>query len=155
MTTPTIGPAFTPDEQAALDHAWAWFSLHASQRMQVINFYLLTLSFLTAAYVKALDDKASQVATAVACAGLVVSAAFVFLDRRTRHLVKIAEAALAPLQERLAQASSSPVQLVAAAAAPLVTPQQRIHVTYTKILEGLGIVASIGFVVAAAYAIRR
>jgi hypothetical protein len=43
------------DEIKALDHAWNWFSLHAAQRMQTFNFFLVAIAFLVAAYASLLD----------------------------------------------------------------------------------------------------
>src|SRR5882757_915360 len=37
-----------------LDHAWQWFTLHATQRMQAVNFFLVATAFLSTAYVAAL-----------------------------------------------------------------------------------------------------
>jgi hypothetical protein len=36
--------------KVALDHAWNWFNLHAGQRMQTFNFFLIATAFLIAAY---------------------------------------------------------------------------------------------------------
>jgi hypothetical protein len=32
------------------EHAWSWFSMHAQQRMQTLNFFLIAMAFLAAAY---------------------------------------------------------------------------------------------------------
>ncbi len=42
-------------EKQAFDHAWNWFSLHAGQRMQSFNFFLIATAFLFAAYGSTLD----------------------------------------------------------------------------------------------------
>jgi len=46
MTTPS-----DPDEIAkqAREHAWNWFALHATQRMQAFNFFVVATAFLIAA----------------------------------------------------------------------------------------------------------
>jgi len=47
MTTPS-----DPDEIAkqAREHAWNWFALHATQRLQAFNFFVVATAFLIAAY---------------------------------------------------------------------------------------------------------
>jgi hypothetical protein len=88
-------------EQQALGHAWSWFALHAGQRLQLLNFFLVSVAFLTAAYVAAFNDHPA-VSGVVGVAGAVVSFAFRRLELRTRELVHIGEAPLAVLEARLA-----------------------------------------------------
>ena len=52
-------------EQAALEHAWQWFALHARQRMQCVNFFLVAVAFLAAAFVTGLKDDYYAVAALV------------------------------------------------------------------------------------------
>src|SRR5207302_790594 len=46
-----------PDEMAkqAREHAWNWFALHAAQRMQTFNFFIVATAFLIAAYASLLE----------------------------------------------------------------------------------------------------
>lgn len=94
--------ATTEDLTSCLDHAWNWFALHAGQRMQMFNYWLLAMAFITTAYVTALGDGAEGLGVFVALAGAFVSVTFQRLERRTRQLVRIAEAALGELQSELA-----------------------------------------------------
>lgn len=89
MSTPTDG---------AHAYAWNWFALHAGQRMQLVNFWLIAVAFLGAAYVQAEVARLSVVAAGTAAAGVASSAAFLLLDERTRQLVRLAEEALAELE---------------------------------------------------------
>lgn len=86
----------------AREHAWDWFSLHASQRMQSFNFFLVATAFLVAGYATLLKDFPA-IATGVAVAGAWMAFWFNRLENRTRQLVHAAEAVLAKIQERLAQ----------------------------------------------------
>lgn len=86
----------------ALDHAWAWFNLHGTQRMQMLNFWLVSIAFLTGAFVAAITNEAFGAAFGVAVAGGVASSCFYRLERRTRLLVRLAETPLAELQKYLA-----------------------------------------------------
>jgi hypothetical protein len=77
----------------ARDYAWNWFELHASQRMQTYNFFLVATAFLIAGF-SALLDKHPIAAVGIALTGSWLSVWFNRLDARTRQLVKAAERAL-------------------------------------------------------------
>ena len=87
--------------KSALDHAWNWFALHAGQRMQSFNFFLIATAFLVAAYATVLKEY-REVAAAIGLLGAWISFWFNRLEHRTKQLVKAGEKALAPSQERLA-----------------------------------------------------
>ncbi|WP_216893413.1 hypothetical protein [Nocardia alni] len=86
----------TSDAQA---YAWNWFALHAGQRMQLVNFWLVAVTFFGAAYVQARIGRMPAVAAGVCIAGAVASIGFALLDARTRQLVQVAEAALLRLED--------------------------------------------------------
>jgi hypothetical protein len=87
----------------AIDHAWDWFSLHANQRLQGVNFFLLALAFLSGAYVNALRFNLATVAAGVSALALIFSLGFYMLESRIRELVKAGEAALKPAQRKMAE----------------------------------------------------
>lgn len=89
-----------------LDHAWSWFTVHASQRMQLVNFWIVAVAFLTTALVTALTNERFDVATVVSLAGAVGTFAFNRLERRTRSLVRAGEEALEKFQAELAAGST-------------------------------------------------
>ncbi|WP_133175888.1 hypothetical protein [Mycobacteroides abscessus] len=89
--------------ELGLKHAWGWYSLHAGQRMKVVNFFLIAVAFLTAAYVTALKDERPVVAAVVASAGAVTSVCFWILETRTCKLLEIGRTALVTLQAELNQ----------------------------------------------------
>jgi hypothetical protein len=98
-----------PDEltKQVLDHAWNWFNLHAAQRMQTFNFFLVATAFLIAAYASLLE-KHHWAALLVGLVGAWLSFWFTRLDSRTRQLINAGEAALEILQERIAKAADIP-----------------------------------------------
>ena len=88
------------DEREAQAYAWNWFVLHSGQRLQMVNFWLVAVAFLAAAFVQAIASHLSVVALGVSITGLVASISFMRLDVRTRQLVRIAENALQSLEEK-------------------------------------------------------
>ena len=84
-----------PPENASVEsYAWNWFALHAGQRLQLVNFWLVAVAFLAAAFVQARSSHLIAVAVGVSVIGVVASLAFLALDRRTRQLIHIAGDAL-------------------------------------------------------------
>src|SRR4051794_19087018 len=88
-----------------LDHAWNWFALHAAQRMQTFNFFLVATAFLIAGYASLLE-KHRGAAFGVALLGAWLTFWFHRLDTRSRQLVKASERALAALEAHLADATN-------------------------------------------------
>jgi Flp pilus assembly protein TadB len=80
-------------------YAWNWFSLHAGQRLQLVNFWLVAVSFLAAAFVQSLAGGLHAIAAGVSLVGAVASVAFVRLDARTRQLTRVAEDALRVIEQ--------------------------------------------------------
>jgi hypothetical protein len=91
-----------------IDHAWQWFSLHAGQRMQAVNFFLVASAFLSAGYVSALHFEIPTVAAGIAVLGVAFSVAFYAFEVRIRELLKAGERALIPAQQKLADVTGMP-----------------------------------------------
>jgi exosortase/archaeosortase len=130
-----------PNFSMALSHAWAWFSQHANQRMQALNYYLVAMAFLTAAYVNAMSGRHWPMAAAVAAVGIVVSLAFNQLDTRTRALVQAAEPSLEALQQALLQAGYPGMDMLAASS----RRPRRVH-SYRVIIASLTTLGVLAFV---------
>ena len=95
-------------------YAWNWFALHAGQRLQLVNFWLVAVAFLAAAFVQAQISHLRPISAGVALIGAVASIAFQRLDVRTHQLSRVAEEALREFEtEWVAQGSSGLVALVA------------------------------------------
>jgi hypothetical protein len=88
----------------AREYAWNWFALHAAQRMQTFNFFLVATAFLIAGYASLLE-KYHWAAFAVALLGSWLALWFYRLDSRSRQLVKAGERALAILEKQLSAAA--------------------------------------------------
>jgi hypothetical protein len=79
-----------------------WFDLHAAQRMQTFNFFLVATAFLIAAY-STLLEKHRLMALVVALVGGWIAFRFRRLDNRTRQLIDAGRSVIAVSEERLAQ----------------------------------------------------
>jgi hypothetical protein len=141
-----------PDQVAerAGDHAWDWFALHAAQRMQSFNYFLVATAFLFAAYAN-LFEKHPDASTVVALMGAWLGFWFNLIDHRSRQLLKAGERALAVSEERLATlANMDEIELVKAVERPV----GRFDPTYGKSISFIQISVIIVFLAAAAYAIH-
>jgi hypothetical protein len=92
----------------ALEHASTWFSLHARQRMDGVNFFIVASALLVSAFGAAVTARMDAVAMGIGLLGSWVSLWFNRLDRRASELVKAGEAPMRVLQRRLAAATAVP-----------------------------------------------
>ena len=72
------------DPPTGLDHACKWFELHAGQRMQLVNFWLVAMAFVVAALATAFSSGLPELAVFVALSGAVATFAFSKLELRIR-----------------------------------------------------------------------
>jgi hypothetical protein len=86
------------------EHSWDWFALHANQRMQCFNFFLVATGFLVAAYASAINNLPA-VALWVSILGAWVAFWFNRLDVRSKDLIKAAENALESYEDIIATAA--------------------------------------------------
>ena len=98
------GPRAGEYNRDALDHAWRWFELHARQRLQLVNFFLLSAAFLSSGYAVTLADY-PRVSAVLALIGLAMAVFFWLVERRVRALLKAGERAMAKSEQRLARAT--------------------------------------------------
>jgi len=140
-----------PDPNSdAQTYAWNWFALHSNQRMQLVNFWLVAVAFLGAAFVQARSGDLRSVAAGVCAIGAVASVAFAMLDARTRQLVQVAEAALRRLEhERAAAGADESMRLVSASHA---ARSSRVS-SYRFVIQGLQIVVAVLFAMACVFTI--
>lgn len=89
---------------AALDHCWAWYDARGKRSTDVINYYLVATAILITAYTSAVTGKPPHYwfATAIAGAGLVLTALAVAAAVHERGEAELAEPALTELQGRIA-----------------------------------------------------
>jgi hypothetical protein len=75
----------------ASEMAFQWFSIHAEQRLKLLNFFLLIAGFCIAGFFAALQAKNHLAASVVSILLVCMSYLFKQLDRRTSQLIKHAE----------------------------------------------------------------
>jgi hypothetical protein len=89
-------------DQAALEHAWRYFEIHASQRMSMFNYFLVLFGLVAAGLGGCLQASGSlrMVGAVLGAALAVVAWTFWKLDQRSSFLVKHAEVALREIELR-------------------------------------------------------
>jgi hypothetical protein len=132
-----------------LDHAWQWFTLHASQRMQAVNFFLVATAFLSTAYVGAIRFPA--VAAGVSALGTLFSFVFYRFEIRIQELLKAGEKALYPAQQRLADLTGIQEFKIC----ETVETAKRPFTKYSTVIRTLYGSTAFGFLMGFAYAISR
>jgi hypothetical protein len=128
-------------------YAWNWFSLHSAQRMQMVNFWLVAVAFLGAAFVQATTSNLRVIAIGVSAAGAVCSVGFLLLDSRTRDLIRVAERALHAMETEQVMTQQAFPQLVHRAA---VARSTRLS-SYRLVIEGMQATVALLFLAAGIY----
>ena len=132
----------------ALDHAWRWFELHARQRLQLVNFFLLSEAFLGSAYALALDAGRPIVSCAFALIGALTPIYFCLIEQRVRALLKAGEQAMEPFEEALASSTGTrAIRLVKG------VEQPEARVKYSTAIRFIHATFGIGFALAFGYAL--
>jgi hypothetical protein len=133
-----------------LEHARAWQQLHAEQRLRAVDFFLVATAFLVAAFVTSVTTSPG-IALAVAVIGTCVALMFNRMELRTKELVKRGEAALRPLEAKLAGHLDIPeLELVERS-----DRAGRRLTSYGQVIALLQWSAIVGFAIAAAFAVSR
>ena len=103
-----------------LDHlelhriGWQWFQAHAQQRMQIVGFWFVAMSFLTTGAVLAYVNTKLIPSLLVQMCIALTSLLFLFLDLRTRELIGYGEHLMSAAEARLADEYRMPeVKIVA------------------------------------------
>jgi hypothetical protein len=131
----------------AFNYAWNWFSLHAGQRMETFNFFLVATAFLIAAYATLLEDTPLG-SLVVALVGVWIAYWFWRLELRIRQLVTAGEQALKPLEADLAgKLDRAELQIL-----ERVERTETGASTYRRVIAVIQWTIVVGFVIAAAYA---
>lgn len=136
--------------EQSIGHAWDWFALHATQRMQGVNFFLLAAAFLTGAYVNAMQYSKFTVAGGVAGLGVLFCVVFYLFEMRVRELLKTSEKALAPFQQQLSKMSGVQEFEIC----KLVEEPRYRFTSYHRVISGLYFLTGIAFLLGGVYALR-
>jgi len=124
--------------------------MHAGQRMQLVNFWVVAVAFLATAFVQAINSKQTPVAVGVALTGVVVSLTFQQLDVRARQGERVAEKALATYQEQLVAAGADEAIRMVEASHP---PERSWRHSYRVLIQGLQAFVAGLFLVSGIYAV--
>jgi hypothetical protein len=135
--------------ERALDHAWGWFALHADHRMKSVNFFIITIAFLTAAFVTAIRFGHPLSGIGVSAAGLILTICFSRIEQRIRELLKASEEALKPLQDMLAKRTA----IDAFKMLDIVEAAKKPFTRYSHVILALHLTAMAMFVSGALYAL--
>ena len=90
------GPLDDARARLLIEHAWKYFQLHATQRIAVFNFFVVSSGLTFAGLATVLQAQDARALLGVPVGALMMLMAFVFwkLDQRVAFLVKHAEAAM-------------------------------------------------------------
>lgn len=135
---------------SAQSYAWNWFALHAGQRLQLVNFWLVAVAFLASAFVQALSSHLVAISFGISVTGVVSSLAFMRLDARTRQLVQVAEEALKSFETIQTAGGLDKVNELAHAAHHA---GRRGLGSYRVIIQGLQASVAVMFALAAVYSL--
>lgn len=88
------------EESEFLHILWEYFSLHASQRIQMLNFYIILETFLLTAWLTLLqiDEKFNVPRIIIGVAIIIFSIVFYALDIRTKSMIKLCEESLCKVE---------------------------------------------------------
>lgn len=97
-----------PDPLKVHEIGWQWFVMHAEQRMQIVGFWFVAMSFLTTgavlAYVNGRLGASLLVQLCIASSSVV----FLLLDLRTRELIGYGERLMAAVEGAASEELSIP-----------------------------------------------
>ena len=136
------------NEQEMRTYAWSWFALHAGQRLQLVNFWLIAVAFMATAFVEARTGHLLPVALGVSITGCIASLAFMRLDNRTRQLVHLAEDALLSIEAGLGAQVDGPAEPTALVTRSRQAPRSRLD-SYRVIIQGLQLLVAALFLLGA------
>lgn len=135
--------------QTALAHSQSWFELHANQRQNLLNFFLIAIAFLFNAYVGALSDHRYILAALISILGTAISLGFTMMDLRNRDLTRAGETSMKELEDRLASMCNIPsLRIIEAIDQP-----RRPWLSHGKIIRAIHVAVGLVFLGATAYAL--
>ena len=98
------GPA--DDRMSIYEAGWRWFEVHAQQRMQLISFWFVAMSFLSTGAAVAYSEGEFGATLLISLAVVGASILFQLLDQRTQELIKYGEEVMRQIEESWEEDSS-------------------------------------------------
>ena len=131
------------EEKDFMDTLWKYFELHANQRMQMMNFYIVIVSlFLTALVAMFCSKEDLKVCESALCVGVIFfSWIFMMFDKRTRSMIKNCEKAIKKIEMKYIEKFDAEIMVFTQE--ELQTKIKK-EMTYTKIMK-----LEFGFVITA------
>jgi hypothetical protein len=135
--------------QTAMEHSQSWLELHANQRQNLLNFFLIAIAFLFNAYVGAVNTHRNLLAATIGLLGAAISVGFTAMDLRNRDLTRAGEHAVKDLENLLAHRIGMPsLRIIQHIDRP-----RHPWLSLGKIIRAIHIVVGIVFAAAAIYAL--
>ncbi len=121
------------EEKDFMDTLWKYFELHANQRMQMMNFYIVIVSlFLTALVAMFCSDKDVKIYESVVCVSIIFfSWIFMMYDKRTRNMIKNCEDAIKVIEKKYMEKFDPDIMIFTQEA---LWAKVNKEMTYTKIM---------------------
>ena len=135
--------------QAAMTHSQSWVELHANQRQNLLNFFLIAVAFLFNAYVGALNGHHYMLAAIISLLGAAISLGFTMMDLRNRDLTRAGEIAMRDLEDRLARTNNMPSLRIMEA----INEPRRPWLSIGKLIRAIHIAVGFVFLGATIYAL--
>lgn len=122
------------DEKDFMDTLWKYFELHANQRMQMMNFYIVIISlFFTGLIALFCADGDMRICESVLCIAIIFfSWIFMMFDQRTRSMIKKCEAAIKSVEKKYTGQYGADIMIFTQEE---LQTQISKEMTYTKILK--------------------
>lgn len=96
------------EAEMAYSMGWDWFQLHAQQRMQLLSFWFVAMSFLFSGAVMAFVGDSPSIGVVICIAIVASSVVSYFLDLRTQELIGYGERLMSSAEEAFQEASGWP-----------------------------------------------
>jgi hypothetical protein len=135
--------------QAALTHSRSWVELHANQRQNLLNYFLIAIAFLFNAYVVALNGGRYILAAVISLLGAAISLSFTMMDLRNRDLTRAGEIAIRDLEDRLARTHGMPSLRIM----ETIDEPRHSWLSIGKLIRGIHITVGLVFLGATIYAL--
>lgn len=121
------------EEKDFADTLWKYFELHANQRIQMMNFYIIIESLFITGYVTLTNINDMQEFKVGICIGIIlISWIFYKFDMRTRSLIKNCEKAIKHLEDKYSKTIDKEIMIFSAEDAETKKTKE---ITYTKLMK--------------------